>query len=764
MISLDALLIPIQGVCSRPRGVVSAAVFTAARLRVDLARVASALLLAAVALVTRASLRAQVFEGGEVTPIEVDAYFHLRRIVRTAESFPTLAHRDPLLGWPRGAVCPWPEGFDWIIAATARLAGCSTTSCASTVAAWFPAAAGVAVVLATWALCLRLLRGAPGATGASLLAGLVVALAPQSVATSVVGRIDHHVAEQATVLALLAWCLARPEPDADRGAALRFELAGAAALGISVWCFNGSVLYAATAGAVLALRALASTGRPPRVGLGAIAFFSAALFVAWRAAPAVRESGRVFDYLYTSFLQPTLLVILGALLLAAGEIARADRRSPAVSPLRRVAGRSAVMVAVGALALAALVAFVPAVHHTVADGAHRWLAREDRYMAGIGEVQPIFGASLRAGAATVYRTFGAAGFAHPLALLAALLGFARYRRRGALELGAFWAVLTLFTLLQMRFGRVLAPIAAIAIGAGTWALSERLRELPRAARVAAALPWALAALWLFDPRSRTWFRQRPAAVSDLIQAARFLRRAARPEEGVFTTWGDGNAIAQKAERPVLVTSFGSYLSPDTFWGSERAWLGTEAALDDFLTARRVRWIVAGAGHFGGGAVDEALPPTLARGASGQGGFNLRFFQRVPLASLVVGGSGAPRAGVAQLHRWMPRFSAGLALRTRETVVPTLWVYELVEGATVRGVGPEGSLVTLTTRLTLHGVSTRHVAWTRVHGGAFSLRTALPTRWRSANLATPDPAVLVVGDSAPRPFEVPEAAVRLGQTL
>jgi hypothetical protein len=719
------------------------------RPRVALVRGASVALLTLLTLVTRASMRAQVFDRGEVTPVEVDAFYHLRRIARTAEHFPTLPLRDPLVDWPRGAVVPWPEGFDWTIAALARLTGHSTPHAVGVFAAWFPVAAGLAVVLATYALCLRLLRGERGASGAAFLAGLVAALAPQSVATSLVGRIDHHVAEQASVLALLGWCLARPAADATPARALRFELAGAAALGLSLWCFNGSVLYAAVAAGVLAVRALAEVDRPRRAGTGAPAFALAALFVAWRSAPAVHAHGRAFDYLYTSYLQPALLLVFGALLLAAAEVARLDRAGATATPARRVARRAAAAALVGTAALGLLGALVPPIREAVTAGARRWLAREDPYMATIAEVRPLFAGGAREAAATVYRTLGVAGFVHPLAMLAALLGMARARRRGAPELGAFWLALTALAAMQMRFGRVLAPVAGLAIGAGAWALATRLRWAP----------WALAALWLLDPRARTWLRARPAGAVDVVHAARFLRGAAGAGDGVFTTWDDGNQVLQKAGLPVMVTSFGSYVAPEAFWRSERAWLGTEAALDATLDARHARWIVAGADHFGGAVADATLPPPLAGG-----GFNTAFFRRVPLAGLVVGGSGAPRAGVAQLEHWLPRLAVGVALRTRETVVPTLWVYERVAGATVRGNGPEGALVTLTTRLLLDGTPARHVAWARVASGVFALRTALPTRWRSANLATPDAATLVVGDEAARPVEVPEMAVRGGREL
>lgn len=713
--------------------------------------------LAALAIYPRTSMYAQVFADGEVTPVEVDAFLHLRRALRAVESFPTVPLREPLVGPSPGAVFPWPEGFDWCLAALARMFGGDDPARAAAVIAWAPVALGVAVTLGVYALVRRLLRGDPDARGASLLAGAVMALVPQSVATSVVGRVDHHVAEQAAAVALLAWCLARPSPDASRAVRVRFELVGAAALGLSLWCFNGSVLYAAVAAGVLGLRALAETGRAHRLGLGGLAFGLSSAFVACRAAPAVHMHGRAFDHLYTSFLQPVVLLASGALVLAAGEVARRDR----VDGPRRVAVRAAVLASLVAAACVAVAALAPALRREVVEGARRWLARDDGYMRGIDEVQPLLSGG--GGAARVYRTFGVAGFAHPIAVVAALWGLAR-RRRGALELGAFWTSLAALTLLQMRFGRVLAPVAAVALGVGAWAAASRLREVASLRRVAFVTPWTLLALWSLDPRARAWLARRPPAVADEVRAARFLRGASGARDRVFTAWPDGNAVLVVARRPVLVTSFGSYVDGDTFWRCERAWLGSASALDELLARHGARWIVAGAEHFGGAAVSADAPPAIVYDAAGRARFNAVFFQRVPLAALVLGGGGAPRAGVAHLEHWMPRFSAGAALRSRDHAVPSLWVYERVAGAVVQGGGPEGALVTLSTRLDVDGAPDRHVAWTRVAGGRFALRTALPTRWRSAGLATPEPAALAVGDGPTRVVDVPEDAVRAGTTI
>ncbi|MFO0630018.1 MAG: hypothetical protein U0325_30945 [Polyangiales bacterium] len=717
---------------------------------------AAPLAVAALAVKARAALAPMVFADGEVTPVEVDAFLHLRRVARTLADVPRVPWRDPWIDWPTGAVLGWPEGFDAILALAARALGGGTPYREAVVVAWAPVALGVVVTLGAWAVTARLLRGVPGAAGAALLAGLFTALAPQSVATSMVGRVDHHVAEQLAVLGLMAWCAARPDADHGRAAGLRFEAVGAVILGLSLWCFNGSVLYAALATAVLVLAALHEPARRPLVGQGALAFLPAAAFVAWRAHGAVVAHGRPFDHLFTSYLQPTLLAAGGAAVAVAALTARAlpDDRSPA----RRLARRAAALSLVGGGLLALALAALPPLRAEVGAGLHRWLAREDGYMASISEVQPLFSrAHGRSPREAVTYPFGWLGLVFPVAAVA---GVAWLRaRRGALALAVFTAGLSVLWVLQMRFGRTLAPIAGVCLGVGAAALASRVR-VPAAQ---GALPFALAALAMLDPRARIWLRARPAATAPEVTAARFLRAHAPVGAPVFTTWGDGNAVLHVAARPVLVSSFGSYTGPDTFWRAERAWLGDEAGLDAFLAPRGVRWMVAGATHFGGRAVDPDGPDPLATDAAGRTGFDPRFFRRVPLAALVLGGGGAPRTGVAHLQHWRPRTAVGVALRGPQGTVPALWVYERVPGATLTGSCPDGARVTLTTTLLLDGAPQRHVAWTHARGATWRITTPLPTGWSSGNLRTGG-AQLRVGDGPARAVVVDEAAVRDGATL
>lgn len=718
---------------------------------------ASGTIIAALAVWTRSATAPRVFEGGEVTAVEVDAFLHLRRIARTVEAFPTVPWRDPWIDWPNGVVIPWPEGFDWLIAAAARLLSGGASHRAEVVAAWAPAVLGAAVALWTWSLTARLLRGVDGASGAALLAGLFVALAPQSVATALVGRVDHHVAEQLVVLALVGWCAARPDGDADTLARWRFEALGACALGLAVWCFNGSVLYAAMACAVLAAAPLVRRDPQPAVGSGALAFALSSLFVAWRARGAVAAHGAPFDHLATSYLQPTLLALAGAFVGAACAITRLRPRG-ATSVAHLAALRASALVGVGVGAATLLLAAAPAVRAEITSGLRRWLARDDGYMASIVEVQPLFSRALgRSPAESVRYAFGVAGLFLPFVGTLGLVWFRR--RRGALALAVFSVGLTALWVAQMRFGRALAPIAGVCLGVGAAAISARLAD----ARARRGLPMILALALLLDPRSRAWFPRRPPTQPPEVIAARLVRALVPPGEAVFTTWPDANAVSSVGARPVLVSSFGSYTAPETFWRAERAWLGDEDALVDFLAPRGVRWMLAGATHLGGSAVAPHSPEALARDGEGRRAFNLDFFRRTPLAALVLGGSGPPRTGVAHLRRWMPRAAVGLELQSAHERVPSLWLYERVAGATLTGQGAPGAIVTLTTPLRVDGFANRHVAWTRVARDGWRLTVALPTSWRSQNLSTGS-ATLRVGDGPPRVVEVTEAAVRGGERI
>src|SRR5512145_1801827 len=68
-------------------------------------------------------LRFNLLEGGLFLFNQQDHYYHLRRIAMYAANFPRIPALDYYLSYPKGAECPWPPLYDYIIALLSRLAG-----------------------------------------------------------------------------------------------------------------------------------------------------------------------------------------------------------------------------------------------------------------------------------------------------------------------------------------------------------------------------------------------------------------------------------------------------------------------------------------------------------------------------------------------------------------------------------------------------------------------------------------------------------------
>ncbi len=122
-----------------------------------------------------------------------DSLYHLRQIRWGATLFPKLPLIDPYLHFPSGESCPWPGGFDWVLAAflkIAQLLGLHGTLSeeifVSTLVSLSFLPTIVLVVL--WA---KHIWGPP----AGWISGTLVALIPALVDGGRFGKVDHHVIE-----------------------------------------------------------------------------------------------------------------------------------------------------------------------------------------------------------------------------------------------------------------------------------------------------------------------------------------------------------------------------------------------------------------------------------------------------------------------------------------------------------------------------------------------------------------------------------------
>jgi hypothetical protein len=703
------------------------------------------------AVLARLAGAAQAFAGGELVTLDGDSLYHLRRMRLIADAFPRVPWVDPMIAWPHGGPIPWAAGFDLLGAVMIRL-GRATGGPAGGdlwVAALCPLL-GIAVVAATMEFVHALAKGIPGRWGAALAAGILAATLPQALAISRYGRIDHHVAEELSMLLLARWATAalpqRPERRLARR--LAFELSGAALSGGAVAVFTGSPLYVALVLPIL-LGAVLAAPRPPLLGSGGPGLLLGAALAALASAPAVAVHGRAFAFGFPSWLQPLLLAASGTAI--CGAVLVAGRVEP--GPRRLVAGLAGVGAVAGLAAAAAPLAGAQAV-----AGIREWLFKADPWLRGIDEFQSLL-RDPAGPAAGVKRFFGAIGFAAPALLpMAALAATRAGRARAAAFL---WVAVSLaaLTLQQSRFGRVLAPFLAASAALGIAWLAARLA--PRS-RLAPLAPVVLAlAVALLDPRVRAALGTEADAEPDAAVEAAFDLRARPPgfAPGVQAPWDLGDDFLVIAGRPVVATGFGPYPDPAAYWEGVKAFTVGEADLLPWLAGRRVGWVVAGAANlFGRVRVRGASIPFAGRG------FSPTWLREVASAPLLIGGSGVPALGVRHFGHLLPVFASTRTVVGIDGPLPVLWTYEVVPGAQLSGRAAPGARVVLEVPITEHG---RRHTWRAFADagpdGRWTMTIPLPTDLSTTTVTT-EPGRLRVPGGLGSVVQVPEAAVRAGATM
>ncbi len=133
--------------------------------------------------------------------VSMDDYGHLRRAMLTLADFPRVPSFDAYLNHPDGAIWIWPPGFDFTIAALARLlfgAGAELAE-VTLVAALIPPALGA---LSIWPL-FSFVRQSVGRAEARWAVGLYAVL-PAAVVWSSFGHADQHCAEALAFILVLA--------------------------------------------------------------------------------------------------------------------------------------------------------------------------------------------------------------------------------------------------------------------------------------------------------------------------------------------------------------------------------------------------------------------------------------------------------------------------------------------------------------------------------------------------------------------------------
>ncbi len=708
-----------------------------------------------VAAWVRISAYQAVLGTGELVPrIDGDSHYHLDRALDAAANFPRVRHFDPWMNWPAGAFCPWADGFDLAAAGFALVARGGDPSRAPLAIALWPVVLGI---LSVW-LAVRLLRTAlPGGRwqGAALAAGLALAMLPISVVHSSFGRIDHHVFEAVVVTLLATWVLRRfpAHPGAPAPPALRFELEGALISGLGVYGFTGAPLYVAVAVCPLALAAYGSGAIRGSGGAGLLAggALSAALSV-----PAALDHQRWLSFKYPSLLQPGLLLVGGATILAAGWVGseRLGRRRA-----RPLAVAVAGLVAAGGCAAAAPGA-VAEVHGAVTG----WLLHQDPWISSIREFKPLFSV-LKDGVpawSRLYWALGFSGFFLPVAGL--VVAATQWRRPRVRVLLWFTLALTALALVQTRFDRAAAPllaaVTAVAVAVALRAISIRWGR---------PCPWAAAsvvmgALFLADPPSRAnLFLAGPIVgdpVQESVEALREWKTTAGPAPGVLSNWSYGHQLQVQAGVPVAVNGFGSYLDEAAFWRAVDVFSGEPSGLDELMVSQRLGALVAGAATIGQEVTGAGDSLSFANGQ-----LNKAYMTSIPTSPLLIAGSAVPGWSVPHLPHLMPIHASQAFVAGLSFPLPFLWVFERVPGATIRGSAPPEARVVAELRFTEHRRPHTYKAFASADAqGAWSLVLPFPSGLvRPAFVSAPRWSVTAPGCDSLE-FELTEQAVRGGDTI
>jgi asparagine N-glycosylation enzyme membrane subunit Stt3 len=570
----------------------------------------------ATAVGVRLSTPSAHFVEGRLIPVDADSAYHYRRALSFFEHPPWPSTFDPFLGFPEGAPVPWSPGWDaWL------------ALCGGLASGFDPDRFGFEVGLAAAPLLVGALTALLAARTAgrwglwpALAAGLFVALAPQHVAATQLGCLDHNAAEGLFLLALTAEVLR----DRPRRVWIALLVAGAPL----AWV--GGLMYSALGMGALTLRELLRDRVDWRAAQGMVA---GALVLLPPATAMGLATGTPFTYAYLSAFHGVALlgVALGGSWLLA---------------LRALPRHRRALLGGGLVALAlALSGLGPSVW----TGLNEWLLTEDPWLDTVTEMQPLFQGLDLARLDQVGLMLSWLVYLLPLALVRLLWVSWRQRDGALLGLAAVTGGMVALTLLQNRFGWTLAPVMAVAlVGAA--------RGLP--------LPgWSLLALVLLgnahpvDELETAWVRPKTLQNRQpwTFSAYHWIRESTppvdpdQPEYGVAGIWDHGHWLSALAERPEHIGHFGTYAGGvPRYLATQRMLHGGEDELVELMDRDRLRYLV--------------LESTDVR-------------EGEPLHGLLLGGD----LVTTRLRAVYASQGGPVGLRR-----PGAWVYERVQGARVSG--------------------------------------------------------------------------------
>lgn len=536
---------------------------------------------------------------------DTDPYYHALRAQRTVTHWPELPWTDAGMNFPYGARIPWPPLFDATIAAVSRVFGAASE--ASEVVA--KVAAGLAVVIGVALLPLvaflgqRLLGG-----GLWLDAALLVALLPANIRFGAVGAADQHGAELLFSCGIFfAFVSSWGAPAKSRWhERLRF-VALAILVAAAFWNWLGSALYLLLLVGVTGLwNVIAPNGDAAARRMactlfvaGLVAAVLLAVSIALCAPPGSLAGGGLNGL---TGLHVAMCAVTG---IFGGILSLLPRR--AGGPPRRFIE----VAAAAAIALAPALVIAP-LHAGIAHGLEA-VSRGNAWYGSILEYRPLLLSGVRSlgrDVKAVLDAFGLGLFVMPLALPAFRQrwksdGPGRPRLCFLFVWGVAFFVLTLY---ELRFQLYLTVPLALWVALALRDLGERAAARWPSKAFAGLAVRGAGILLVTVPALPFVLRgnyaiQQPGFETDLFPELQWLRKMpgtdpSRP--AVMGEWAIGHAIQYFADKPAIVTPFGTDLDEGVRtaehpsgmedW-SAFVFATDPGAADEILARRRVGFVV-----------------------------------------------------------------------------------------------------------------------------------------------------------------------------
>ncbi|WP_406658156.1 oligosaccharyl transferase, archaeosortase A system-associated [Methanolobus sp. ZRKC2] len=216
------------------------------------------------AFLIRLSSLFTIYSNGKIIFVGADPFYHVRRIVYSAQHFPDTITFDTYLNYPFGYEIGWPPLYDQVIAFLALVVGNGNPSISTIemVSAIFPALLGALTILPLYYLASAIFD-----KKTAIASAVIISLIPAHLIISEAGFTDHHVAE--VLLSTTAYALLIIALKQSREIDLKFSNIKT----LEPKLLIKPVLLSIAAGLILALTIFTWIGSPIFLGLVGLYIF-----------------------------------------------------------------------------------------------------------------------------------------------------------------------------------------------------------------------------------------------------------------------------------------------------------------------------------------------------------------------------------------------------------------------------------------------------------------------------------------------------------